>query len=401
MRIRRLLLLPITLGLLAAPAAAQTPNCVDLPNVSIGAGGSASVPLLSRLGASLARVSPAAPPITIVYQSPGACFGITSILDATGITGTASYWDETGAQRDCALPATGLIPNFAMLGTDARLCEGVDALPANVGDFPGPITSWSLIVPQASSQQAISAQAAYFIYGFGPVEGQVAPWIDPAHLWGRNATSAALIAIALGARVPPERMASWFPGDRDVRTNGRMVERVVESGAVAPEAALGFVSTEVADANRATVRTLAFQAWDQACSYWPDSAATAFDKRNVRDGHYELWTAYHFYVPVDGSRTITHAATRQLVGYFTGTAEPPSGVSINDIIIDNGNIPECAMQVWRDEDIGPLYSYLPEAPCGCYYDFAATGSSDCTACLAPSDCPSSAPVCRFGFCEVR
>jgi hypothetical protein len=43
------------------------------------------------------------------------------------------------------------------------------------------------------------------------------------------------------------------------------------------------------------VRTLALQSRDQTCAYWPDSSATAFDKVNVRDGHYELWASSHFY----------------------------------------------------------------------------------------------------------
>ena len=402
MRERRFLpSLVIAAVLAAATQAHAQPACTSLENVVIGAGGSASVPLLASVGAALRAIEP---PLTLVYQSPGACFGITPYVDGTGITGTASYWDADGTQQTCTLPLTGLTPDFGMLGTAGTLCEGVTAIPEGIGDFAGPVTSWSLIVPQASSQQVISAEAAYFIYGFGAIEGQAAPWIDPAHVWGRSATSAALIAIALGAGVPPERMGSWFAGDRaawDVRTNGRMVERVVESGAVAPEATLGFVSTEVADANRATVRTLAYQHYGQSCGYWPDSTATAFDKRNVRDGHYYLWSAYRFYAPVDSSGVITDPETRRLIGYFTGAEPLPAGLPLNEIIIDNGNVPECAMQVWRDTDIGPLYSYLPEEPCGCSYDFLATGSTSCTACDDATDCPSSAPACRFGYCEVR
>ena len=404
----------IALGILfvAAPRA-EAQNCLELPNPVIGAGGSASVPLLARVGAALR--SSATPAVTVIYQSPGACFGITPYVDGTTITGTASYRDPPAAgsppntppvQRTCSLPITGVVPDFGMMGTAGTLCEGVEAIPAGIGDFAGPVTSWSLIVPSASTQQVISAEAAYFIYGFGPVEGQASPWTDPAHIWGRNATSAALIAIALAANVPPERMASFFSGDNadhDVSTNGAMITRVVESGAVAADATLGFVSTEVADANRSRVRTLAYQHFGQTCGYTPDSETTAFDKRNVRDGHYFLWSAYHFYAPVNGSGQITDPETRRLIGYFTGTEPLPPELPLNDIIAANGTIPECAMQVWRDSDLGPLYSYLPEAPCGCSYEAFVTGETPegCTACDEPSDCPSSAPVCRAGYCEVR
>src|SRR5690606_17137036 len=79
----------VLVSLPAATAGAQAP-CTELENPVIGAGGSASVPLLERVGAALRTVDP---PITLVYQSPGACFGITPYVDGTRITGTASYWD--------------------------------------------------------------------------------------------------------------------------------------------------------------------------------------------------------------------------------------------------------------------------------------------------------------------
>ena len=57
------------------------------------------------------------------------------------------------------------------------------------------------------------------------------------------------------------------------------------------------------------------------------------------------------------------------------------------------------MQVWRDGDLGPMYSLQPAEPCGCYYEARATGATDCAACSADPDCPSAAPVCRHGYCE--
>ena len=78
----------------------------------------------------------------------------------------------------------------------------------------------------------------------------------------------------------------------------------------------------------------------------------------------DLWSPYRFYAPVDGEGEIVDATTRRFVGYFTGAVEVPEELPLLDIIIDNGNLPECAMQVWRDEEIGPLYSRQAEAPCG-------------------------------------
>ena len=40
----------------------------------------------------------------------------------------------------------------------------------------------------------------------------------------------------------------------------------------------------------------------QLCGYLPDSTGTSFDKKNVRDGHYWLWGAQHFYGLVNAVR---------------------------------------------------------------------------------------------------
>lgn len=383
---------------MAAPALAQ-PDCTTLgARVVIGVGGSASKPLLARVAADLAALPT---PITLVYYSPGACFGITPYVDGTPITGVAQYWSPDGTENNCRLPTLGVTPDFGMMGTAGTLCSGVTAIPDGIGDFPGPVTSWSVIVPNASSQTSIAAEALYFIYGFGP-SGNVAPWNVAGEIYGRNATSAAQIALGLGIGVPADRFvcgnaASGLPC-LDTRSNGGTVTAL--SASLNPENAIGFTSTEVADLNRSTVRTLAYQHTDQSCGYWPDSTSTAFDKANVRDGHYFLWSAYHFYVPVDGTGAITDPDTAQVIGYFTGDVAPPPEVPILDEIIDNGNIPECAMNVWRDTDIGPLYSYQPEQPCGCYFEFRTTGATDCTPCADSSACGGETPVCRHGYCEV-
>lgn len=383
-----------SLGLVAAVSvpgrASAAGDCADLPNVLIGAGGSASKPLLAKIAPALRK---AAQPIALVYQSPGACFGITAYVDNTPLTGTASYWDADGTEQTCNFPVLGVAPDFGMLGVQATQCAGVEAIPEGLGEFTGPITSWSLIVPSAASQTSISAAAVYFIYGFGAALGKVSPWTVDAELYSRNATSAALIAIALAAGIPPTK----FKG-QDVGTNQAMISSL--AGSTSPEAAIGFVSTEVADLNRDSVRTLAFQAEGQSCAYWPDSTPTGFDKRNVRDGHYYLWSPYRFYTPVDGAGKPVNPLTERFLGFFSGTVEPPPELPLLDTIIDNGNIPECAMEVWRDDEIGPLYSRQPAAPCGCYYEFRATGASSCGTCATDAECGADSPVCRLGFCEV-
>jgi len=57
--------------------------------------------------------------------------------------------------------------------------------------------------------------------------------------------------------------------------------------------------------------------------------------------------------------------------------------------------------VKRTGDMGPLASFQPEEPCGCFFDDKKTGNSGCQACTVNTECPSSAPVCRHNFCEVK
>ncbi len=392
----RAVFLLLLFSLSLTPSARAQTTCASLPHPVIGVGGSASKPLIARVAAHLAGSTS---PLTVIYQSPGACFGISHYADNSTITGNASYWTTDGVEHTCTLPTvTGVHPQFGMLGTNALLCSGITALPTGIGEFDGPVTSWSFIVPTASSQTTISAEALYFIYGFGASAGGVTPWTIDSEIFGRNATSAAAIATSLLINVPVSRLINI-----DTSNNQGTVNAV--SGATTPESAIGYVSTETTEAgtNPTLVRTLAYQHYGQSCGYWPGSTSTSFDRRNVRDGHYVPWSQYYFYAPVDSAGQIIDADTRTFVGYFTGDVTPPADVPILDDEIHNGNVPECAMRVWRDTDFGPLYSFVPPFSCTCHFELVATGAApaSCTACTTDAQCTSgSATHCRFGYCEV-
>jgi len=375
---------------LFAAGRAHAIDCKDLPSPVYGLGGSATKPLLGKVAAGLAA-APA--PLTVVYQAPGACLGINGLLSGTLLTGTASYWDVDGKELSCTLPVQGQPIDFANMGNTAASCPGVSALPPDIGDFLGPVNTFNLIVPNASSQTSISAEAAYFVFGFGR-EGQAQPWTDEAQIFRRDANSAAQLFISLATGVPPEK----FKGV-DTKTNGGTVAAVAQS--TKPEAAIGLVSGEVADANRATVRTLAFQAKGQRCGYTPDSTATAFDKKNVRSGLYHVWAPIHFFAKVDAAKKIANPDVARFIGLFTGDVEPPPNVDLLSIEIKSGNVPKCAMDVWRESDLGPLTRYKAEKPCACTFEKIATGTTSCTPCTTNEGCPTSAPVCRRNYCEAR
>ena len=380
---------------LASAAPAWAVACKDLPNPVYGTGGSAHKPFLGKYAKTLANFPD---PITIVYQAPGACVAMAALTDkdkgAGLLTGTASYWKKADGKEDtCDLPVAGQPVDFGAMGVSPSSCAGFTKAPAGVGEWQGVINSWNVLVPVASTEQSISAEALFFIFGFGKA-GKVEPWIDETQYFVRNATSAATIALALATGLPVNKFIGV-----DTKTNQGTVTGLAQS--TSPQAAIGYVSGEVADANRATVKTLAYQHFDQTCGYWPDSTPTAFDKRGVREGQYYLWSPTHLFAYVDAGGVPVNPLVGKLVGWFAGTLPAPDGVNVLDLTIANGNVPECAMHVWRDGDLAPLYSYQPKEPCNGYFEFKATGTTTAKVCKASTDCGTDAPVCRHGYCEVN
>ena len=375
----------------ASPAWAQDQvPCDDLPNPVYGIGGSAQKPTVGEFAVAFRN---AAEEFTLIYASPGACFAMSSLIDGAPITGTANYWNADGTEGTCTLPLAGVAADYGIMGNTPTTCQGVAGLPEGIGQFDGAVLGWNLIVPVDSTQQVISSEALYFVYGFGS-QGQASPWTDDAQIFSRNATSAAGIAVAAAGGLPVARL-----GGTDVGSNGAMITRL--SGSTAPEAAIGFVSGDVADRNRDKVRTLAYQHAGQRAGYWPDSTASAFDKVNIREGRYWLWTATYFYAPVDAQGRPSNPNARRFIELATGLTPPTEEVPAFEILVRGGNIPRCAMHVTREGDYTELIPYTPEAPCDCYYTALATGETDCATCAADDDCSSEAPACRNGYCEVR
>src|SRR5262249_2672185 len=105
----------------------------------------------------------------------------------------------------------------------------------------------------------------------------------------------------------------------------------------------------------------------------------------------------HFFAKLGEHDAAATPALATFLDLITGASSDRSPI---DLTIANGQIPTCAMKVRRDEDLGPLMSYAPERPCGCYFDWRATGNTTCDACDSNDACPTSSPICRYGFCEA-
>lgn len=394
-RVGATLLLGAT-ALIALPKAAHAADCSTLTRPVYVAGSSAVRPFLAVVAAELASLPT---PITVVYQSLGSCVGITSLTGSTAgtITGTGVTWSAAGAAGSCTLSLAGNAVDIGVSDVFASSCGAT--IPSGVKDFLGPVQAMTFAVPSASTQNSISAEAAYLIMGFGST-GAVSPWTDETQIQIRSATSGTEQMLAAAIKVPA---AKWTHGVAN--SSGTLVVAGLVASAAAgnAEKSLGILATDVTDTNRATVKALAYQHYDQTCGYWPDSTATSFDKQNVRNGHYMVWGPLHMLARVtSGTSTVANADAKVIIDYLSGVVDPTSFDMI-ELQAKSGVVPDCAMRVSRTEEVGPLASYMPNKSCECAFVKKATGTAPagCQTCTTAASCPTTAPACNYGYCEVK
>jgi hypothetical protein len=263
------------------------------------------------------------------------------------------------------------------------------------------------LVPNDSTQKAIDATAAFFVFGFGAA-GNVAPWTVDANIFRRNGSSGtqSMTAAALALN-----NADWH--GTDTGGAGAMITQVTnKAGTPDAESTLGILSqTDYVLASTALVhkmRFLAFEHFHQTAAYYPSSTDTAKDLANVRDGHYAIWGPLHVIAPVTpGTATIvsprgTDVANimSQVVSYVTGQTPPPGGVDLIQTEASAALVPQCAMKVKRGTEMGPYQLNKVNDPCNCYYDKQATGMTSCTGCRVAGDCAAGFTCVKTGFCEA-
>ncbi len=261
-------------------------------------------------------------------------------------------------------------------------------------------------MPTASSQTAIWAEEAYYAFGFGnanPLAPQYNPWNNANFMFIRPSTKSTLVATAKNIDVPPNK---WKGVSEAASTD--VVNAVTHSSM--PEPTIGILGAEVYDADRGMgIKTLAYQAFGQSGAFYPDSTSTSFDKQNIRDGHYTLWSPTVYITKVaDGGTVPVNPAVAYVTDLVLGNppASPPDGGTPIDGLADVvkvGLIPECAMQVTRSTDGGDLSLFTPPASCDCYYLSKVPGATGtpagCTGCAQAADCSDAGGACNHGFCE--
>jgi hypothetical protein len=341
-------------------------------------------------------------PLTIVYKGVTSCSGIDAVLNSTPISGTASYFDpassNTGNEVTCDLPVPEGGTLFADIGASdvfAPTCFPLpEGLPASVQDNFGPVQTMGFVVPTASNEKSISAAAAFYVYGLGAGVANVTPWTNPTFVFKRNETSGT--SLLIGRNIALDAI-KWK--NTDPQFSSAMITALTTS--TAPANTLGVLAkTDITDTLSLQLRMLAFKQSGQSCAYFPDQSETSKDKQNVRDGHYALWGPTHFYTKVTTSGNIVNPDVARVIGILTGTSVAPGGLDLIQVDEVNNLVPSCAMKVKRTTEGGTMTPLSPPNSCSCYYDQLSTGKNGCTPCTSTAACPTTAPVCSFGFCEA-
>lgn len=400
------------------PALAQTvPDCTTVPEYAkaiVGSGGSAATPTIKAVSLALAAANWGdQEKFTVFYAEPSACVGYDEFAkNDSGEKQSFYYWTASG-EKTCT--GTHLPLDFAHMGGEVELCANL-VKPDDIGDFPAPVQTVNVITDKDSNEVSISAEALHYIYGYGQ-NGQVEPWTSGAGVVQRTYTSFVHNYIAAAIKIPQnafwwDKTIGWDAANgpdpkaqfanNTVLKNKASVDFITGyAGGAKPNETLGYISGSQADANRGAVKTLAFKGIDQECAVYPDKNATALDKINVRLGRYAMWSPGHFYAKV-ASGDIVNENVAKFFAWFNVQEKAPGNVNVTRLIIEAGDIPECAMQANRDTALGAIYSYAPKKPCGCFFESIATGAAPtaCTACASDAECPGEGEKCNYGYCEA-
>lgn len=233
--------------LASAIDAKAAPTCSSLTGsnaVVTIAGSSASQPIWAAIAAQLTGIS-------IIYQAPSSCVGLSDVT--TGATETAQplYMDGSASGVEC----TGSNPvDIGVSDVYPASCGSAITWPAaGFQDFPGPVQAMTIVVPYASTAYSISYDAAYVVFGWGASnpQYQVTPWTTSDEVFIRTTTSGTETMIGSAIGLAPSKWLSQAPdagsGQQETST-GNMIKGLQTAAAGAtPGAAIGILSVTNAD----------------------------------------------------------------------------------------------------------------------------------------------------------
>ena len=199
-------------------------------------------------------------------------------------------------------------------------------------DFLGPVQAMTVAVPTASTENTISAEAAYMVFGFAAAApaNTIAPWSLPGDIYVRFWDSGTLEMIGVAIGLPGSKWAnatnktSARPGRYGPHADGHPQGR----GATAiPNTTIGILSTS---GLKTGIKALAFQGKGQECSYLPDSSASATTRSTsaraaTRSGDRSTWSPTST-ASASRSAELEHRGRQTLINALISTSQalPPS-----------------------------------------------------------------------------
>jgi hypothetical protein len=387
---------------MASAGTAHAADCSTLNRPVVIGGSSAVASFVQVVAQALAAEDN---PITIVYTKPGSCAGLASIIPVGPVlfTGNGTTWDSTGTASTCT---------FNNTPTDIGISDVFPAtcgftVPSGMKEYRGPIQSMTFAVYKDSNYHVMSGEAGYLTLGLG--NNSTTPWNDITHIWVRDQFSGTQQMIATAVGVPATSFQSagcGGTGNPFVSCSAAQIISGLQATAGDQDvidASVGILGMDAIRGNAAgDVIPLAYQHFGQTAGYYPSSSLGSNDMQNTRDGHYMIQGPVHMVTRVSGGSPVNPDA-KILIDYLTGATIP---TSFDLISLEAGKsiVPDCAMRVKRDEEIGPFMSYMPPASCECKFLFETTQSvpDECgTGCTSNGDCTSARPQCNYGYCEVQ
>jgi hypothetical protein len=370
-------------------------DCSTLPNSVVLTGSTAFQTAALAMAKQMAGL---ATPMTLIYENApgqGSLDGATRIMSNADLVSTgAKYTDATGAALTCDF-TTVMKANVGVSDAYWETFTTLGAKPATIKDVPGPIQAFLFIVPKGDTTWggAISAEQAQDVWGCG-MAGNI-NMLTNAGIFNRGASSGTQAIVSKSINVD----LAAFLGAAPTGTGSGSDNMRNSVSAGMPGKTIGFLAADNYDKNRnaatGSVDALAFRAFHQNKAYYADSSASAFDKKNVRNGHYTVWGPEHFFVKIDGTGAVTDAKAQAFLDALAAATYLPG-------LIGAKVIPQCAMTVNKTTDGGLLSPYAPADPCGCYFESIATGvaaPTGCTACTDNTPCAASGKTCHHNFCE--
>lgn len=418
----------------AAAAAAAQVDCADLPGSQVAIlHGDTQARMIAELGRTLRD---AEEPLTLVHFARSSCSLVSDIFAGAPVTFTMQYepsqeevpdWD--GTPLECI--TDGLNIDLGISATFVSSCSQsvLDTQPEDVAIFRGPVQAYGFVVPEGSLEAAggaITREEAYFVFSGQGATANAVPWTAEPNpeapgvpsIYIRRPTTSTLLTCSSNVApelLTPDRWVGYHLEGQDDRSSV-VINGVANAPLELRDATIGILGVELYDRQRDVLDLLAYQAEGQKGAYYPDSAPSRRDKRNVRDGHYVPWsyTEYLTYVDEDGNptngnvqRILDIVSGAEVVRLRSGEGATQSfDVDALEVIAGNGLIPDCAMGVTRSSDGGDLSLYAPEAPCNCFFETVQdpeiaedpTWQEQCKTCDEQTPCDSG--TCNRGYCEV-